>query len=55
MRTLELIGQIEPDGRLTLQLPADIPPGAHQIVLAIDDRPVTPRQPVSLGDFPVED
>jgi hypothetical protein len=55
MRTLELIGQVEPDGLLTLQLPADIPPGAHQIVLVIDDRPVTPRAPQSLDDFPVDD
>jgi hypothetical protein len=55
MRTLELIGQVEPDGRLTLQLPADIPPGAHRIVLVIDDRPGTPPAPVSLDDFPVDD
>lgn len=55
MRTLELIGQVEPDGRLTVQLPSDIPPGEHQIVLVIDERPLTPSEARVLDDFPVDD
>jgi hypothetical protein len=55
MRTLELIGQVERDGRLTVQLPSDIPPGEHQIVLVIDERPLTPSESRSLDDFPVDD
>lgn len=55
MRTLELIGQVERDGRLTVQLPSDIPPGEHQIVLVIDERPITPSESYALDDFPVDD
>lgn len=55
MRTLELIGQVERDGRLTVQLPSDIPPGEHQLVLMIDERPLTPSESRSLDDFPVDD
>jgi hypothetical protein len=55
MRTLELIGQVESGGRLTVQLPSDIPPGEHQMVLVIDERPLTPSETRSLDDFPVDD
>jgi hypothetical protein len=55
MRTLELIGQVESGGRLTVQLPSDIPPGEHQVVLVIDERPLTPSESRSLDDFPVDD
>jgi len=55
MRTLELIGHVESGGRLTVQLPSDIPPGEHQIVLVIDERPLTPSESRSLDDFPVDD
>jgi len=55
MRTLELIGQVESGGRLTVQLPSDISPGKHQIVLVIDERPLTPSESRSLDDFPVDD
>jgi hypothetical protein len=55
MRTLELIGQVERDGRLTVQLPSDIPPGEHQIVLVIDERSLTPSEAHALDDFPVDD
>jgi hypothetical protein len=54
MRTIETTAVIEPDGRLFLQLPPDIPPGQRRIVLVIDDQlPVeTTRPPL---DFPVDD
>jgi hypothetical protein len=55
MRTLELIGQVESGGRLTVQLPSDIPPGEHQIVLVIDERPLTLSESRTLDDFPVDD
>jgi hypothetical protein len=55
MRTLELIGQVERGGQLTVQLPSDIPPGEHQMVLVIDERPLTPSETHSLDDFPVDD
>lgn len=55
MRTLELIGQVERDGRLIVQLPSDILPGEHQIVLVIDERRLTPSEARALDDFPVDD
>ena len=55
MRTLELIGQVESGGRLTVQLPSDIPPGKHQIVLVIDERLLTLSESRTLDDFPVDD
>jgi hypothetical protein len=55
MRTLELIGQVESGGRLTVQLLSGIPPGEPQIVLVIDERPLTLSESHTLGDFPVDD
>jgi len=54
MRTIEAVATIEPDGKLILQLPPDIPTGQRRIVLVIDDQlPVEmPRLPL---DFPVDD
>ncbi len=37
MRTIEAVATIEPDGKLILQLPPDIPTGQRRIVLVIDD------------------
>ncbi|MFB2980580.1 hypothetical protein [Microseira sp. BLCC-F43] len=31
------------DGKITLQLPPDIPPGEHQVVLVIDEQPAPPE------------
>jgi hypothetical protein len=54
MRAIETTAVIEPDGKLVLQLPPDIPPGQRRIVLVINDRlPVKSKCP-SL-DFPVDD
>jgi hypothetical protein len=54
MRTIETTAVIEPNGKLVLQLPPDIPPGEHRIVLVIDEQPPAeqPRRPL---DFPVDD
>lgn len=54
MRTIETIATIEPDGKLILQLPLDIPPGEHRIVLVIGEQlSVKPTRPPL--DFPVDD
>jgi hypothetical protein len=37
VRTVETTATITPDGSLTVQVPPDIMPGTHQIVLVIDD------------------
>ncbi len=54
MRTIETTAVIEPNGKLILQLPPDIPPGQRRIVLVIDDQPpVEPNRPPL--NFPVDD
>jgi hypothetical protein len=53
MRTIETTVTVTADGKITLQLPPDIPPGEHQIVLIIDENLVenkTKHPPLS---FPV--
>lgn len=37
MKTIEIIGTVEPGGKLVLQLPADVPAGNHRIVLSIEE------------------
>jgi hypothetical protein len=54
MRTIETTATIEPDGKLILQLPSDIPPGERRIVLVIDDQPLIEPTRMPL-DFPVDD
>ncbi len=59
MKTIETKATVTPDGKVTVQLPADIPPGEHQIVLVIDektiiDNPFTKKERPPL-DFPVHD
>jgi hypothetical protein len=38
MRTIETTATITPDGQLILQIPADISPGKHRIVLVIEEQ-----------------
>jgi hypothetical protein len=54
MRTIETIVMIGGDGRLVLQLPPDITPGEHRIVLVIEEQPVVTEKRPPL-DFPVID
>jgi hypothetical protein len=41
MRTLIATATIDPNHMLTVQVPADIPPGAHQVVVVLEDVPTT--------------
>lgn len=54
MRTVETEGIVTPDGRLSVRVPADIPPGQHRVVVVIDEQPVE-RGSKHLPDFPVID
>jgi hypothetical protein len=38
MRTIETRATVGPDGKLTIQLPPDIPAGEHQVVIVIEER-----------------
>jgi hypothetical protein len=53
MRTIETMAVIEPNGKLTLQLPPDIPPGQHRVVVVIEEQPILEKRPPL--DFPVID
>lgn len=46
MRTIQTTVTIGSDGKLILQLPQDIQPGQHRVVVVIDefDSPATPGQ-----------
>lgn len=54
MRTIETTATIEPDGKLILQLPPDIPPGERRIVLVIEEPPIPVEKRPAL-DFSVID
>lgn len=52
MKTLQTIVKINTDGKLTLNIPVDMPAGEYQVVLVIEESQ-TPLLKNSLGDFPV--
>jgi hypothetical protein len=59
MKTITATAIVTPDGKITLQLPPDIPPGEHQVVLVIDEQsasepPLTKKERPPLN-FPVHD
>jgi hypothetical protein len=51
MRTVETTATVTPDGSLTVQVPPDVTPGTHRIVLVIDEPPEARER--QLGAFPV--
>ena len=45
MRTIETEAIVTEEGKLPIQVPADIPPGEHHVVVMIDEQPrVTPQR-----------
>jgi hypothetical protein len=52
MRTIETTATITAEGTLTVQVPPDIPPGPHHVVVWIDDQPSLPEARPR-HDFPV--
>ncbi len=60
MKTIETIATVTADGKITLQLPADIPEGEHQVVVIIDEKPLVEkaqtkekRSPLKFSAYPV--
>ena len=39
MRTIQTRGTVTEDRKLTIELPSDVSPGNHQVVIVIDDEP----------------
>ena len=56
MRTVETTAEVTPDHRLLLDIPspADLPPGAHRVVVVIEEQQ-RPQPAQTLDDFPVID
>lgn len=64
MKSITTIATVTADGKVTLQLPADITPGEHQVVLVIDEnikteKPETKKErsplnfpTISVGSWP---
>lgn len=55
MKAIETIATVTADGFLTVELPSEIPAGKYQVVLVIDEQPVTKekRSPLRFAAYPV--
>lgn len=54
MRTIETTATVTKDSKLTIQIPSDIEPGEHKIVIVIEEQPVKKETRLPL-DLPVRD
>ncbi|MEH2352766.1 hypothetical protein [Nostoc sp.] len=43
MKSIETIATVSKDGKITAQLPLDIPEGEHQVVIVIDEKPLSEK------------
>ncbi|ARV58728.1 hypothetical protein BZZ01_08820 [Nostocales cyanobacterium HT-58-2] len=43
MKTIETIATVTEDGKITVQLPPDIPAGEHKVVVVIDEHPLVEK------------
>jgi hypothetical protein len=46
MRTIETTAVVTPEHTLTVQLPADVAPGTHKVVVVIEEVEAAPKPPV---------
>lgn len=55
MRTIETTATITEDGQLTLQVPPDLAPGQHRVVVVIEERAasLSKRSPLQFSTYPV--
>ena len=44
MKAIETTATVTSDGKITLQLPLDISPGEHQVVVIIDEKSLEEKQ-----------
>jgi hypothetical protein len=52
MRTIETKAIVEADGKMTVQIPPEVTPGEHQVVVVIEEA-VSPRPERPRPAFPV--
>ena len=54
MKTIQTTAVVGSDHRLTAQVPDDVPPGEHRVVVVIEERrPVDRTQPLHFSAYPV--
>jgi hypothetical protein len=55
LKTIETIAVVTPDHRLTVQLPEDVTPGEHHVVVVIDLEQAArqKREPLQFSAYPV--
>jgi hypothetical protein len=60
MKTIETIATVTKDGKITAQLPLNIPEGEHQVVIVIDEKPLAEKNerkekkaPLQFSAYPV--
>ena len=60
MKSIETIATVTKDGKITAQLPLDIPEGEHQLVIVIDEKLLTEetenkekKAPLKFSAYPV--
>ncbi|MCC5653843.1 hypothetical protein LC609_29500 [Nostoc sp. XA013] len=60
MKTIETIATVTKDGKITAQLPLDIPEGEHQVIIVIDEKLLTEetenkekKAPLKFSAYPV--
>ncbi len=55
MKAIETTATVTTEGKITVQLPPDIPPGEHKIVLVIDEQAAADwkRLPLKFSAYPV--
>ena len=53
MKTIKMVATVRPDGTLTAQVPPEVPPGEHRVVLVVEEPPGTATAPPL--EFPVDD
>ncbi|MEI2582259.1 hypothetical protein [Scytonema sp. PRP1] len=54
MKAITRIATVTTDGKITVQLPPDIPAGEHQIVVVIDEKPVTRFSKIQNYQFKIQ-
>jgi hypothetical protein len=51
MRTIETAAEVGPDGKLVVQIPPDVPPGPHRVVVVVEEQPAErpKREPLTFS------
>jgi hypothetical protein len=55
MRTIETTAVVGEDRKLMVQLPVEVPPGAHRVVVVIDERQLPTNNDRGMENWPAHD